>query len=233
MSKTVSFVSLGPGYVDNITMKALRRLSDADIIFCPATKNKDGNVISRTNDLICELGLKKCIRLFVVPMERDRTKALEIYRAIADEINEFSLQEKRIVVAVEGDAGIYASTHYIMDFLKEMNITVSQISGVPSFIAAGACAQLQMVEQDERLVVVPGNVTAEELDSYFATNHTVVIMKLSKCQDVVKEYIVNHPELNYHYIENASLPEREYYTTDKEELISKVFPYFSLMIIKH
>lgn len=231
MSKPVTFVSLGPGYMDLITMKAFRHLTQADVIFCPATKNKDGNVISRTNDLICDTGLKKYIRLFLVPMEEDREKALEVYKSIADEIAELSQQDTRVAVAVEGDAGIYASVHYIMDVLEEMEIPVSQVCGIPSFVAAGALARLQMVEQEGRLVIVPGTVTAEELDRYLTTGHTVVVMKLSKCREVVKEYMGTHQEYRYHYFENVSLPEREYYTDDISVLQTLDFPYFSLMII--
>lgn len=43
---------------------------------------------------------------------------------------------KRLAVAVEGDAGIYASVHYVLDLLEENGIPVEQLPGIPSFIAA-------------------------------------------------------------------------------------------------
>ena len=48
---------------------------------------------------------------------------------------------KRLAVAVEGDAGIYASVHYVLDLLEENGIPVEQLPGIPSFIAAEAAAK--------------------------------------------------------------------------------------------
>ena len=39
MTYPISFVSLGPGEPELITVKGLRQLQKADIIYCPATLN--------------------------------------------------------------------------------------------------------------------------------------------------------------------------------------------------
>lgn len=54
---------------------------------------------------------------------------------------------KRLAVAVEGDAGIYASVHYVLDLLEENGIPVEQLPGIPSFIAAEAAAKLHLISQ--------------------------------------------------------------------------------------
>ena len=58
---------------------------------------------------------------------------------------------KRLAVAVEGDAGIYASVHYVLDLLEENGIPVEQLPGIPSFIAAEAAAKLHLISQKEIL----------------------------------------------------------------------------------
>ena len=52
-----------------------------------------------------------------------------------------------MAVAVEGDAGIYASVHYVLDLLEENGIPVEQLPGIPSFIAAEAAAKLHLISQ--------------------------------------------------------------------------------------
>lgn len=98
-----------------------------------------------------------------------------------------------MAVAVEGDAGIYASVHYVLDLLEENGIPVEQLPGIPSFIAAEAAAKLHLISQKERLVIIPGNITSDELDMYLSHHHVPVIMKLSQCADIVQDYMESHP----------------------------------------
>lgn len=230
MSYPVSFVSLGPGDAELITLKSLRTLQQAEVIFCPSTTGRDGRTLSRAAGLLRELGINESIRLFHLPMSKDRREAMAVYREVFEQVVAAYQEEKRIAVAVEGDAGIYASIHYVLDELKEHQIPTEQLCGVPSFIAAGAIAQLQLISQEERLVVIPGTITSEELDSYLSSNHVPVIMKLSACKNIIRGYIGKHPEHTYHYFENVSTS-NEYYSCHQAELIGKDYPYFSLMII--
>lgn len=230
MSHPIRFVSLGPGDAELITLKSLHALQQADIVYCPSTLLKTGQSISRAATLLHELDIRESIRLFSLPMSKDRTQAMAVYRKIFQEIKQEQQTGKRIAVAVEGDAGIYASIHYVLDLLKESGTPVEQLPGIPSFIAAGAAAKLHLISQEERLVIIPGNVTSDELDSYLNRYHVPVIMKLSQCADTVRNYMESHPEYSYHYFENVSTA-REYHTCKAEELKEKEFPYFSLMII--
>ena len=85
-----------------------------------------------------------------------------------------------IVVALIGDEAtvktFYKEKGYIrlqpenhtmeLDLLEENGIPVEQLPGIPSFIAAEAAAKLHLISQKERLVIIPGNITSDELDMY-------------------------------------------------------------------
>lgn len=230
MSYPISFVSLGPGDAELITLKSWRALQQADIVYCPSTIMKTGKSISRAATLLHELDIKESICLFSLPMSKDRTQAIAVYQKIFQEIKIAQQAGKRIAVAVEGDAGIYASIHYVLDLLEESGIPVEQLPGIPSFIAAGAAAKLHLISQEERLVIIPGKVTSDELDGYLEHDHVPVIMKLSQCADTIREYMKSHPQYSYHYFENVSTTQ-EYHSCHPAELKERVFPYFSLMII--
>ena len=59
MTYPISFVSLGPGEPELITVKGLRQLQTADIIYCPATRNRQGESISRAADIVRALEISE------------------------------------------------------------------------------------------------------------------------------------------------------------------------------
>ena len=54
----ISFVSLGPGDPELLTIKALSRLQEADAIFLPFTQSKEGEEKSRSLDIVKAHDLK-------------------------------------------------------------------------------------------------------------------------------------------------------------------------------
>lgn len=233
MFESVTFVSLGPGEPELITLKGLKALQQSDIIFCPSTLFSNGRTSSRAKDILMELGINENkITLFDVPMNKDRTKAMESYNHVSQQIAEKYKERFKISVTAEGDAGFYSSIQYINDNLKNRDIPTVRIAGVPAFIACGTLADIHIVKQEEKLSVVPGIITAEELTEKIDAGESVVIMKPSQCEDVIKDIAVNMADAIFHYFENAGVQGKEFYTYDKSEIVSRKFPYFSLLIIR-
>ena len=229
----VIFVSLGPGEPELITVKGLKALQTADCIFCPETLAKDGNRVSRAADILLQLDIpENTVHRFPLPMSKQREKALSAYDEVYMESSTLRQQGKKVCIVAEGDAGFYSSIHYIFEKLQADNIPVQHIAGIPAFIAAGACAGLHIASQEERLTVIPGIITAEEIEKYMEEKTTIVIMKLSQCTEEVHRCIHLHPEYNYHYFENIGT-EKEKYLHDTELISALSFPYFSLLIIRH
>ena len=195
-------VSLGPGEPELITLKALKALQGADIIYCPGTQTK-----SRSRDILQALP---------VAMER---------------IASLVATGKNVAITAEGDSGFYSSVNYMFDRLASMNLPVTTVAGVPAFIAAGAISGLHIVKQEEKLVVLPGITTAKELDTLLSNGHVVVIMKLSQCTEEIHRFMQKSPCHEYHYYENVGTPD-ELHTTAYNDITRKDFPYFSLMIIR-
>lgn len=233
MTQPIYFISLGPGDAGHVTCKALRLLQEADCIFCPSTCTPNGDETSRAQSLLLELGIApSAIHLFCVPMKANRDAARAVYLDTASQIAACSRSGKQVAVTVEGDASIYASIHYLMNELQSQGHTLTQVCGIPSFIAATESACLSLVELEERLAVIPGNATADELEQYLKTGHTVVILKLSRCSESVKTLLHRQPDIRCQYHENVSIADKAYSTTDSVEIMAREFPYFSLIILK-
>ncbi len=232
MPYPICFVSLGPGEPELITLKGLKKLQQADVIYCPATLNKNGHPLSRAANIVKELNIEdSAIQLFTLPMSKDRTEAWKAYDRLYEKAVSARLEGKKTVIVAEGDAGFYSSIQYIYDKFKANDIEVERTAGIPAFIAAGALAGLHIVKQEEQIIVIPGILTAEELSEKIKAGYVIVIMKLSQCVDAVHECICKHPQARFHYFENIGT-DKEYYTSDKKIISEKPFPYFSLMIIQ-
>lgn len=225
-------VSLGPGDPELITLKAVRRLQKVEIIYCPATRS-EGKTLSRAKDILDELGIDEHkIRLFPVPMNKDRTLAEKVYSAIASDIDKCYQTGQSVAFVAEGDAGFYSSVHYISDRLEGMGVSVEHIAGIPAFIACGALAGIHVVKQDERLSVFPSTTSAEEIMMEVEAGRSVVLMKLSQQKDTIKKTIEALPDAQFHYFENVGIAQKEFYTNKREEIMQRSFPYFSLLIVK-
>ncbi|SBV92219.1 precorrin-2 C(20)-methyltransferase [uncultured Dysgonomonas sp.] len=233
MFDSVMFVSLGPGDPELITLKGLKTLQEADLIFCPSTALPGGKRSSRAKDVLLQLGVDESkLNTFNVPMNKDRSLAIESYKAVAKEISDKYKSGHKIAVTAEGDAGFYSTIYYISEYLTQENIPVSRIAGVPAFIACGTLANIHIVKQEEELEVIPGTITLDSLKEKIKREKTVVLMKTSQCEQVIKEALENIQDVTFHYFENVGILGKEFYTPNREEILNRKFPYFSLIIIR-
>lgn len=233
MANTITFVSLGPGDPSLITLKGLKQLQEADVIYAPSTQLKSGKVSSRAFDIITSLGVDGAkIKLFDVPMSKNREMAIQAYKEVSELVYQAYQEGLQVAISAEGDAGFYSSSHYVTESLKLKGVEVDKIPGIPAFIASGALAHLHIAKQEEELHVVPGILTLEELTHKLNAGHAVVVMKASQCEEEIKQATKEFPNAYFHYFENVGLP-TEFYTQDISTILARKFPYFSLLIIKN
>lgn len=233
MANTITIVSLGPGDPELITVKGLKKLQEVDVIYSPSTLLKSGTVSSRALDILLSLGLSRDkIKLYNLPMSKDRSLAISAYTEVARLARADYKQGLSVAITAEGDSGIYSSSHYIIDQLKDDGLPVDKIAGVPAFISAGALAHLHIVRQEEELHIIPGIIAKEELISKLKCNTVLVLMKASQCEEDIKEALSETNDIECHYFENIGF-ENEFYSSDISVINERHFPYFSLLIIKN
>lgn len=225
MKKPVSFLSLGPGDPELLTLKVIKTLREADIVVIPSTTGK-----SRAAEIIREWCHEDRMYRYELPMQKDRTAVRKVYDDICLQVVAWYNEGRHVAIVVEGDVSIFASIHYVLDELKHRDIPVIQLPGIPSFIAAAANADLSLVSGQQRLLVLPGNADIETLEQLLASNHVVVIMKLSQCADALKDFLRQHPSVTCHYFENIGTTEA-FHTSECDKILSRQLPYFSLCIL--
>ena len=165
MSQKLYMVSLGPGDVELLTLKALNAFKSCDTI-CVPTKSADKSFTkSITYKIVSEalviLGIEKNIIPVYSPM-RFNPKDWENE---ADIVLEACTKDNRVCFVTLGDAGIYSSIYYLLDIIKEKNLAIYEacevIAGVTSFSAASAEVKKALCLGDEELVIKPINPRGE------------------------------------------------------------------------
>ncbi len=132
-----------------------------------------------------------------------------------------------------GKAPIAEPTHYIADFLQDKGeVNVSFVPGVPAFIAAGARAGLHVAKGDEGLLVLPLVQSPDEIEEALSQRRTVVLMKPSRSEGAIKEVLRKGEIREVHYLENVGVAGREFLSDDLPTILSRPFPYFSILILK-
>lgn len=233
MSNKVIFVSLGPGDPELITIKGFKTLQNVDVILCPSTLTKDGRELSRSEDIVVSLGIDICkVRRFVVPMSRDREQTLNAYRRVAQLAVDYVASGQSVAITAEGDAGFYSSAQYIDEYVNMLGVETDRVSGVPAFIDCARLAHVPMVSGDSSMEVISRVDSVEMLLSRMSEDKSIVLMKISQWEQTIKEAIQRSDNHQFIYIESCGVSDKEFVLTERDEILERKFPYFSIIIIK-
>ena len=165
MSQKLYMVSLGPGDVELLTLKALNAFKDCDAI-CVPTKSEDKSfnksiTFTIVSEALALLGIEKKIVPVYSPMRFNP----QDWEDEADVVLETLKQFSKVCFVTLGDAGIYSSIYYLLDIIKEKDTLVYEecevIAGVTSFSAASAVSKKALCLGDEELTIKPINPRGE------------------------------------------------------------------------
>ncbi len=158
-------VSLGPGDVELLTLKALNAFRECDVI-CVPTKSEDKSFAkSITHSIVSEalaiLGMKKKILPVYSPMRFNP----QDWENEAGVVIEACHTNEKVCFVTLGDAGVYSSIYYLLDIIKERQRSLYDscevIAGVTSFSAASAEVKKALCLGDEALTIKPINPRGE------------------------------------------------------------------------
>ena len=152
-------VGVGPGDPNLLTVKAIRVLQEADVIFAP-TPNSTGHSLALSIVKTVLEGRRSAPEIITLmfPMIKDET---ELERARTENTNKIAkcAQEGKVVAyVVVGDPSLYSTFTYILRELstKYPEIEVEIIPGVTSLSACVAKARMPLATGEETLLVLPG-----------------------------------------------------------------------------
>lgn len=145
-------VSTGPGDSELMTLKAVRILSECDVIVCPQTKS-GASLALQIAQGAADLS-EKCI----LPVEFPMTKDMEELRRNYDRITEILcgiLETQNAAMLCLGDISLYATFPEIGRRVAEKGFRTEILPGVPSFCAAAARAGKSLASKNAPLQILP------------------------------------------------------------------------------
>jgi len=161
MNNKLYMLSLGPGNVELLTLKALDAIKNSDAI-CVPTKSENLSFEKSITYKIVQDALK------ILNIEK---KIIPIYAPMKFKQEDWHLQVKTLLSCLKeyetvsfvtlGDAGIYSSIYYLLDIIEVENKTIYDscevVAGVTSFSSASALVKKPLCLGDEELHIKPIN----------------------------------------------------------------------------
>ncbi len=218
-------IGLGAGDPELLTIKGLKALQQADIIFYPSSNMEDPGS-SFSAKILKQLDIETPMQAFHIPMKSDKRTDhyLQAYNNIKSEI----LQGKNTAVVSEGDLLFYSTFGYLLKMAAADKLPIELIPGIPAFIAGGAISQRPIIEGQNNMKVIALPKDFETISKALQHNATVVVMKIKVLKGWY-EYLKSE-QLSFFYAEKIGTTE-QFSTTNIEELKDRPIPYFALLII--
>lgn len=180
----LSFVGVGPGDPDLMTILAVRALARADVVAVADSGSGESAVLRIAGPLVSEKPVLK-LKMPMTPGEdwgpaHDRAAETLIHRL---------KKGIRIAYPVLGDPSLYASSIYLYRLIAPRH-PCEIIPGVPAMCAAAAALGAPLAEGRERLTVLPGFGEGDRLP-----NGAAVVLKAGRSLNAIREAAGNRSSL--------------------------------------
>jgi uroporphyrin-III C-methyltransferase len=197
----VTLVGAGPGDPELSTLKAVRALSEADVVLYDALANEE----------LLEYAPKKAIKIFV-------GKRKGIHEYLQEQINQLIVENAlnfgHVVRLKGGDPFVFGRGSEEIEYIESFGIPISVIPGISSSIAVPATNGISLTQRgvSESFWVITGTTSDQKLSNDVSlaakSSATVVIlMGMSKLEQIVTLFQnESRGETPIAIIQNGTLP---------------------------
>lgn len=218
-------VGVGPGDPELLTLKALRIMRKADILAVPGGDREASVAYRIAWQADAAIADKECLCI-PMPMTKDEKKLEESHAAGAQQVCAQLAAGKSVAFLTLGDPTIYSTYLYLQKRVQQAGFQTQIISGIASFLAAGAAFDMGLVERKEQLHIVPSTYGVEQA---LELPGTKVLMKAGKQLAAVKAAVAQTTD-DIYMIENCGMENARmvYGAQDMPDDAG----YYSLIIVK-
>lgn len=232
MSKTgiLYGIGVGPGDPELLTLKAVRRIEEADVVAYLAGESGFSQAKEIAQPVLDRRAPELDDIVIPMPMAIERDAANAAYDDGAQMIAAALEQGLSVAFLCEGDPLFFGSFAYVMERL-EANYDVQVVPGISSVNAAASALQHPLTLLKESFCVMSGRHTDEQLEQALVQHDSVVIMKAGRARPRILQALINTGRLeDAQYLEFIGR-ENEYIEQEVSQLANEAGPYFSLFVI--
>ncbi|MBF0200073.1 MAG: precorrin-2 C(20)-methyltransferase [Desulfamplus sp.] len=173
-------IGVGPGDPELLTMKAVRMINEADVVFSAASAKRSYSLaleIARPH-----MSKKAEVRFLSFIMTKDKKATEDAWDSNAALIASVLEEGKSAAFLTLGDPTTYSTYGYILRSLKKImpHADVETVPGITSFHAAAARLNRTLVEGEQSLLITSGAYGGDQLKRVGENVESIVMMKAYK-----------------------------------------------------
>ncbi len=224
-------IGVGPGDSELITLKAVRIIKSVDCIFAPRADSKRSSLALDIVSNVCE---GKRVVEQVYPMVKDKSKLEAAWLASANEIKRELDAGNSVAYLTIGDPLTFSTYCYLLQHLSKLipSQKIHTIPGITSYNAAASLANFSLIEQSEKLAIIPVSSNVDELRPIFNSFDTVILMKVAKKLDEVIELLEDMELIDNSLFASYIGQKDEFITRDLLSLKGAGKGYLSVIIVR-
>jgi precorrin-2/cobalt-factor-2 C20-methyltransferase len=239
----LTVIGVGPGDPELITLKGIRAIENADLVFLPSTGEGSESMALRAAFPWVDHNRQQVVHLPLV-MTRDADKASSFYTAAAKLIARtfasraitIGRDDVRGTYLLLGDPLLYGTFTAIGRELLACapHIEIEVVPGVTSFAAAAARKQMVLGVGNERVAIVPAteDLNATSLRHLLTICNTLVLMKVGRVLPQILDALDELGLLgNALFAERVGMPDEDL-VQDVRLLRGQQRSYLSLLIVR-
>ncbi len=193
--RRVYSIGLGPGDPELLTLKAVKILKEADLVFVPQS-DPEGRSIAR--EIVRLFVPEGKIRMCYIPMTNEKETLSQVYDEHAGMIAEAVEGDLKVAYVCMGDPTIFSTSNYLNPRLTAMGYRVVHVPGVSSINAASSYLGLPLTVKGQNMGVYEMSSEVERICEYIQRHDTVVFLKVHRRLHVLQEAVRRtHPEKAY------------------------------------
>lgn len=218
-------VGVGPGDPEYMTLKAVRLIRENEVIAVPGPVPQEAVAYKIAVQAVPELAQKTLVPV-VMPMTHDREELERNHDNAADTVEKYLAEGKNVIFLTLGDPTVYSTVLYVQKRIRTRGYHTELVSGITSFCAAAARANVSLAEWNEQLHVFPA---VHKLDSELDLPGNYVLMKSGKKMNQVKQ-LLEKSGRDVVMVENCGMENEHIYQGVQE--IPDDAGYYSLIIAR-
>lgn len=216
-------IGIGPGDPELITLKAIKALQAADVVYVPKSSEQASTALSIVKDHLSESAHVEHLEF---PMSRD-VKVRERSRkqnaiTIATVLND----GKNAAFITLGDPMLYSTYSYVLEYLDE-GYDIETIPGIYSFSAISNMLNLPLCKGNESVAVICA--FTEKDKAIFDYVDTVVCMKVSAYNSELYRFLADNEKYKFTMITDVGKVSQKVFSN--KDVLQTDVPYFSTAIV--
>ncbi|MFC0471948.1 precorrin-2 C(20)-methyltransferase [Halalkalibacter kiskunsagensis] len=232
MTGTLYGLGVGPGDPELLTIKAFRKLKEADVIAYPKKRKGSKSYAHRIIDVYITPGEKEMLGL-VFPMTKDPTILEREWSNTVDQVWEYLKIGKDVAFVTEGDPLLYSTFIHMMNLVKERHpeVEIKTVPGISSINGAASRLGIALAEGDDHVAIVPARDDYETMKKAIVENDCVIFIKVAKVMDLMLDVLRDLDLLDKSSVVTKVTSDEEV-VWDIRELERAELEYLTLMVVR-